>query len=299
METNMICPRCREPLDEGAVYCGNCGQKVADNNPSPQVLQPQIIHPNQPVPPTTVAPQPAAVPAYALAVAANSGEKKSIIALIIGVIGIPASFIPLAGMALGIGGLVLGTTARVKYKHTLNLLAIIFSSFAIVVSLALWVWSIDHNQKAKVASFDSSNSQPGGFVSVSTPCFKVQINSGLTNYKPKGCNFNSASSTEEYAVVAITNSKINQTNITKAGEIALQAGATSTAGKISGGHLGTFAGSMAYIANYASTKIATRGLFAFVLHKTTDGENIFIIGRAVIKGNVTSFGSLESSWQWK
>lgn len=295
METNTTCPNCHQPLDPGATFCGNCGHKIEVSTAtvaSPIVSYPPTNDPNAPQAPVVGGD----VPAYAVAKPETGAEKKSIIALILGVVGIPAALLPIAGLILGIGGLVLGTTARVKYKHTLNLLAIIFSSIAIVLALGIWVSRVN-NQSTN--SSTSAYVQKGPFVTVNTACYKVKIDKGMPKFTGKGCNFDASSKSEEFAVVALKDDSVNKSNIVQYGSRSLIEGADSSGGKITNGHVGTFDGSTAYLADYSSTKNNTSGIFAFVIHLTPKGDNIFIIGRAVGGRGLDSFGTLESTWQWK
>src|SRR4051812_45424246 len=100
----MNCPRCNEPTETGAAYCGNCGQAL-------QTIQSATQTPRASQAATSAAAP--TMPNYALSTPAQHvGETKALLSLILGIIGIPASFIPGVGFLAGITGLILGTLSR-------------------------------------------------------------------------------------------------------------------------------------------------------------------------------------------
>lgn len=124
----MNCPNCQQTLEAGAAFCGNCGQRVA------------------PAAPLSAA-SPAGVPAYALATPAQQkGEKQALLAVLFGVAGLAgALFMALLGLVLGITGIVMGTMARSGSKRRLGTVGLILSGLAVLASLAVWVYAIQHD----------------------------------------------------------------------------------------------------------------------------------------------------------
>lgn len=292
MDTNIICPNCKEPIEPGATFCGNCGHKL--DIPQPAQTQSASLTPENPLQNQMPGQGPVvgggSSEVYSVGQPESGAEKKSIVALILGIIGIPAALLPIAGIILGIAGLILGTTARVKYKHTLNLLAIIFSIIAILAGLGLLV---------KNATGSKSYTQTGPFQTISTVCYKVKVDTGLRNFKHQGCSFITSSGKEDFDVIAIKDDKVNASNMSSLGLKTLRSEASSSGGTISNAHLGLFAGSKAVLADFKSSTTNDSGIFAFVVHQTVDGYNVFIMGRAVVEPGLNSFGSLETTWQWK
>jgi hypothetical protein len=290
METNTTCPNCHKPIEADATFCGKCGYKLSPKTspakPKPLVAA-EVSKPSM-SPGVMVVD---GVPSYAKDKSESPDEKKSILALIIGVIGIPAALLPILGLVLGLTGLILGIRARVRYKHTLNLLAIIFSAIAVIMAIGLFVSNVN-SQK--------NYTQKGPFTTISTPCYSVQVDKGLSRNVHRGCSFYTAGKGEEFEVVAINNAKIIPTNLEAEGSLYLHNVAVKAGGKISNGHIGTFAGSMAYLADYTSSSKGNSGAFAFVLHKTTaKKDNIFVVGRAVNGSGLNNLGTLQSTWKWQ
>jgi hypothetical protein len=345
----MNCPKCGQPTDPGATFCGNCGQSL---QPVALITQPAVFAQPQPLPPQTtgmpvaVAPSPVVqnvspiaqvmvnqpmtpppaigsfgnpaasavgasgmAPAYAVQAISTqgSGETRATIGLVLGIIGIPASLIPIAGMICGITGLVLGTTARARYKHTLSLLAIIFSSLAIVTALCLWVYGIEHYVKAHdksgatssgTSSASANSSANRSLMPITTPCYNVTIDSGLNNYKPTGCDFDSASTSQEYTVEATANADVTAANLAQYGRQALLAGAKGINGTVTSQQSGQFAGSPAYI-GYINGPNNQKGELGVVLHQTVNQQNVFLVAHFVQSDQKVDFGSLETNWQWE
>lgn len=349
----MNCPKCGQPITQGAAFCGNCGQALAQpvvSSPAPpqapaQVVQPQQtaqvaptqpVTTNPPVPQTPAVQNPStiaqvyanqpnvptatvsnftppagvgaantmgAMPAYAatpINTDEHAGEVKAIIGLILGVIGIPASIIPILGLILGVTGLVLSTIARSTHKRPLTIFGIVFSSLAILAALALWVYAIAHDPLLHKNDGSTSTSS-ANLVSVSTPCYVVKIDGGLNNYKPSGCGFNAASTNEEFTVEGQSNPNVNSSNLDQVGQQALNEAASNTSSTVDSEQAGQFAGSPAYIATLSGggSNAGKSMISALVFHPTSNGDNLFLVIHVVSGTGSPSFGSLESTWQWK
>jgi hypothetical protein len=238
------------------------------------------------------------MPAYATAVNPDehAGEVMAIIGLVLGVIGIPASIIPLLGLVLGITGLVLCTVARSKHKRLLTVFGIVFSSLAILAALALWVYVIAHDPKLHSANGAAASTS---LMAISTPCYTVKIDGGLNNYKPTGCGFNAANTTEEFTVEGLSNPSVNSSNLSQTGQQALAAAASSAT--VTSEQSGQFAGSPAYIGilDGNGSNVGKNMIAALVLHSTSNGDNLFLVIHVMSGTQKPTFGPLESTWQWK
>jgi len=255
-----------------------------------------------------------AIPSYATPATSidHGGEKKAIIGLIFGVVGIPASLIPILGLAFGITGIVLATIAHKKYKHLMTTLAIIFSSISIVLALGLWVYGIQrtlsaqHNGSTPVSTLNSSSSSgsssSGSTSSIDTPCYSTQIESGMQSTSPTGCDFSATSSTTAYVVASTTDNSITASNLQSVGQKSVEQAGSADGITVTSGYAGTFAGAPAYIANVTKTGSSSndKGVMALVLKQTADGENLFTIGRFTNNSSQDiTFGPIESNWTWK
>jgi hypothetical protein len=296
----MNCPKCGKPVEAGAAFCGNCGQPLQASIQQPQTTAPVVTVSNHgeagPV-------APAQYPQADTSGDEHSSEVRGIIGLILGVIGIPTSIVPIMGIVFAVAGLILGTTSRSKFKHKVSLFAIVFSSIGILTALGVFTYNVIHDPALhhnSATSSSSSSSNNSNLVAINTLCYSVKIDRGMNNYQPDGCSFESASTSEEFNVTAVSNSNITASNfITTAKEVEAS-GVSSQQGHVISEKQGTFDGSIALI---AQSVVNSNGehenlMTAEVLHPSSGGDNIFIISKGLISGT-PSFGSLESTWQWK
>jgi hypothetical protein len=284
----MTCPNCHQITEDGAAFCGNCGQ--------PLVLATA-----------------ATATAYALAnPAQHSGETKALLALLLGLAGIVGAlfFIPV-GLALGIAGLVMGTMSRSSPKRGLSTAGLVFSSLAILASLASWTYAIRHDSKFSQSA--SSDAAPGvaapavAASDISTPCYSAGFVSELNvSNGSDSCDmsaFNGTTldtSTNAYKIYADTSQNVNSNDYAGIFKPALEKDvSTNLPGfTIDSEGLGNFAGSPAYIVNSSDKVDGVAVVEAAVLHQAGPGENVFILVHAV-SGPAADLTTLESQWQWK
>jgi hypothetical protein len=292
----MNCPRCHQPTETGAVFCGNCGFQLAGTPPqAPQQSQPFAT----------------SVPAYATAPASlpHTGDTKALISLIAGIFGIGGAIIPIVGLVLGITGLVLGTLSRASHKKTLSMLGIIFSIIAILLSIAAWAYTIQHQKAEESRNKPSgSNSAAEASATISTPCYSVSfIQKMNTDHDQKdSCDVRAyegtdiIASNDVYKVYGNEVAAINDANFNDVAKKAIEKDVSNT---LSGFEIvsegpSQFAGSPAYIAHAVNKKENIAVVEAAVLHKVDAGYNIFSLVHAT-KGSDTDLRVLETQWQWK
>lgn len=284
----MNCPRCHQEVEDGALFCGNCGLALQVTN------QANTENLNQ-------------IPAYALATPeTHSGEKRSLIALLLAVGGLVGSlFMAVIGLALGLSALILATVSRSYHHRLLNTSAIVSGCMTILLSLAVWGVAIAQNAKEH-----SVSGQPATTVytaSLSTPCYSLSfVNKLNVSNNSNSCNavlYNGASfanSTDAYKIYA------NQSNIINSGEFfnlakkAIDQDLSSNLAsfQVDSEGNGSFAGSPAYMAHVYNQVQNVAVAEAAVYHSSSSGPNIFILVHA-INGRSTDFKALGAQWQWE
>jgi hypothetical protein len=324
----MNCPRCNESVESGAAFCGNCGQALGFQQPLPP--QPPTPQTNQPVaqfqPPAhagqvfnNAAPNPqaaasnfvpAGAPAYALsAPAQHSGETKALLSLILGIIGLLLCIIPIAGLALAITGLILGTLTRHSHKKTLSTLGLIFSSLAILASLGFWTYAIlNSKNNAAKNNVSGNNTAAVATASIKTPCYNIDFvhEMNTDSDKSDSCDvrvYEGATieqSNDVYKVYGNEVSNITEATFYNSAKAAIEKDVSSTLPgfTIATERVGTFAGSPAYIVNVSQNQTQIAVVEAAVLHKVGAGYNVFSVVHAT-KGQTTDLKALETQWQWK
>lgn len=316
----MNCEKCGQPIDPGATFCGNCGQPVAHTAPTAapapsQTVVSQVMA-NGPTPTTPAFSTPSAgvagggavaMPSYATQPVAtgNKAEVLGIIGLIVGILGIPGSLIPILGLALGITGVVLSTISRSKSKRLLSLLGIIFSCLAILTAIAAFTYAVEKNahNNAPVASTGASSNQSSSAV-VSTPCYSFDRIHGMgSNTQINGCAFTTTPGTigtVDFDVGANYSAGLTAQNLSAEAmqgyENMLNNSEFKNATKP---QKTTFAGSPAYEWDVQAPTNNEYLLNAVVYNTTYPHDNLYVIVYGQFGSQPTSFGAIESSWQWK
>ena len=326
----MICPNCHQTTEDGAAFCGNCGQSLQPAAaappdqvpPQPQSPIEQVI--SQPGPDNISAPgaslavastngAAAGVPSYALVKPGqHRGETKALLAVLLGIGGIIGAlfFIPI-GLALGITGLVMGTMSRSGAKRGLSTAGLVFSSAAILASLAFWTYAIRHDPRFSQST--ASNKAHGitapavATSDISTPCYsagfvdKFNISNNTDSCDMSAFNGTTLdNSTNAYKVYADTSQTVTPQDYAAIFKQALEKDVhNSLPGfSVDSEKSGNFAGSPAYMINTSDKAHGVAVVEAAVLHKAGPGENVFVLVHAV-NGRTADLTTLESEWQWK
>ena len=333
----MNCPRCSQPTDEGAAFCGNCGQALPAPfaPPSHQSVQPPVQDSVSATTETVAEKLETAdeadnadkqpeteIPAYAVAKPAEQDrESKLVTGLILAVLAIPAGlFIPGLGFILGAVGLVMATMSRNTPKKLASNLAIGFSSLAIVVSVGAFIYYANHQLNSadadKTASQTAEDELPNlkqatpdgtGAQFVDTPCYSaVMPKLVMLDMAEGSCTFktyNAATAnaaTTIYTVDAATNKNLTAANFTDT----IKPVAGQTIGLVAPGFkvvaekAGTFADSPAYIVDAKNDKGDTIQLL-MVLHQTAHNENVFALVGGASNNKVVDLSELALQWVWK
>lgn len=318
----MDCQNCALPIEEGALFCGNCGQQVryADSHIS-SVLKNESRHPHMSGTEYSSfghlimngGAAAAAVPRYALTTYHNHNHVKIIFALVCSLIGIVgAFFIPLVGIALGSVALVLATLATHESGRALKISALILSVLAILAGLGVWVHLAATNPRLHPAlAQTAASAAPAGnavtSLRVTTPCYSVSFPVALNIYNAQGsCEMNAyngaslAKSSNVYKVLSSSSTIVTESNFLTVTKKAVDNDIKQNLPGflIQSEGLGSFAGSPAYYVNAANAQEGVAIEEGAVLHSSAAGTNLFVLVHVTF-GKSTNLTPLEKSWVWK
>ncbi|HSX45926.1 MAG TPA: zinc ribbon domain-containing protein [Candidatus Saccharimonadia bacterium] len=278
----MECPNCKQPVEAGAAFCGNCGYR----------LQAQADQ-------------------QAMAAAASterSGENRALLSVIFGAFGLAGSlFVAIAGLILGITGLVMGTTARSGTKRGLSTVGIVLSSLSLLAGLAVWTYAISHDASVKKEHAAAADGPSTVTSNVTTPCYslsfadKLNVNQTSDSCDMKAFNGDTLEdSTEAYKVYASKSSISSAGSFSGLAKQAIEKDmkANLPTYAIGDEHVGSFAGSPDYVVVASDKSQHVTVAEAAVLHPVKSGDNIFILVHA-INGDKADFSALEAQWQWQ
>lgn len=311
----MDCPNCKEPVEPGAAFCGNCGQALTAI-PAPQSNTIKTAY--ETASQTSAAPVPlgdplaaGTTPLYTQVQAGRAAAgNKSVVALVIGVLGIVCAVFVMAliGLILGIIGVVLGTTARSHQKSILNMLSIVFASIALVISIGVWVINSAelYKQGAVTRSTPAtSTSTAATGTSADTPCYTTGFATSLTIVTTSSsCNMQAfegesfTTSNNVYQVYGDSVAQLTAGSFTELSKTAIEKDFAENLQqyKIVSQSATQFAGSPAYIVTGSDGTHAV--VEATVYHATAQGNNVFTIVHGLV-GDTINLSELESGWQWK
>lgn len=305
----MNCLRCQQPIENGASFCGNCGQALSQIG---QVMQNQQVAAQQaptahlPNRPAMASPGGQAVPTYAIATPAQSkGEMKAVLSIIFGLLGVAGGLIiPLVGFIFCFTGFVLATLAWNSPRRSLSIIGLVLSLVALTSSVGMtaYVWQNKTNKSSMGSSATAS-----GSLSVSTPCYSAgfgsQLNVDNTEDSCDMAAFNKdtfANSTEGYKVYAQSSQVVNEANVAEFGKSAIEKDLqTNLSGyKTVSSDAIRFAGSPGYAVKAENPKDGISIVEAVVFHETDNGKNLFVIVHAdsLVKADLAK---LEKDWRWK
>ncbi len=334
----MDCPTCSQPLENGAAFCGNCGQAIVEQpqligagpvanvarassksdetiatvltNGEHSTFNPVYNGIGSPLVAATLSP--GAMPAYAVPVVGQQRDHmRAALSLVFGLLAVVGAMVmPLVGLLLGLVGVILGTLSRRYLKRGLGLAGLIISSIGILVAMASWVYVVSHAAEAtKVAQTNVSKTNTSAVVAanvLSTPCYDISFVNRLNVQNANGsCNMNAFDgstldvSKSAYKVFA-TASAVSPTGFTGLAKAALDRDISQSMPDyhITNETTTQFSGSPAYIVT-TSNGAGVSLLEAAVLHSgSASGNNFYVIIYATTSGTA-SLHDLELGWQWK
>ena len=275
----MNCTKCGRPLDPGAVFCGNCGQAV-----SPQAVSPVPAGaPNQNNAPAQNQSNNTS-PAYAIPAAINKkAETKVIIGLIVGILSVPAALIPIAGFILGIAGLILSTTSYKNYKHAMTIVAVVFSSIGILLSILAFAYNVTHLAGTSVA----------------TKCFTTSINNNDSSptVDSDKCTM-SSTGINKFLVDSDQIAGVDEATAQPAFSTALQESASTNNLTITSKGNTTFHGAPAYYVSGTASN-GESGYLLMAYKPESNGKNVLVLTRSAQNSKISNLGIMDSKWNWK
>lgn len=309
----MNCPNCHEPVETGSAFCGNCGHsfslstisQVKDNESSDTSLAPSFF------PMISTASAAIKLPAYAMPNTANQrNHLRASFSVVLGLVGVAGAMtMPLAGLVLGLAGVVLATLSMRSVKHLLSQLGLVASIISVLVGSATWVYAVTNNQNQinkNSKAINTTNSSVAQVTnSVTTPCYNLKFPAKVNvNNIADSCfmnAFNAASmnqSTDAYKVLA-TNSSVTINNFAVVAKQSLEVDVKQSLKgfTISKETVGIFAASPAYFVT-ADNGSGVSVIEAAVLHITKHGENFFVLVHAV-NGSSVDLLDLQLGWSWQ
>lgn len=274
----MVCPQCQQTVDPGAQFCGNCGFKLPQT--APAAYQP---------------------PTQTSSVNTQDHSGKAIAAFVIGVLGLPASLIPIVGIVFGILAIIFGSISIHSRRKTLAKIGIVFAVIVLLASTFLWVMSAQELAKEQ-ENGGSLATNSGKLQPITTPCYSTKIPAEMHVTKTDGsCTFlgASAGSKEQTEVKVIQVPGLTLASLATAAK----ADAANVVGSIPGGKItnqstATFAGSHAYQIEIKSTD-GSAGIISYVYDTTAQGNLVIVLHtQAQAHGDNYNLSLIESNWAW-
>jgi hypothetical protein len=323
----MLCPRCQRTVDPTAAFCGNCGYYLTPTaiapQPAPSADQtPQQQTPEQFSPPPQTfqaAPPPAPIvtpPAYQqplqaaspmmppqLPVATADHSGKAVASLVLGVLGLPATLIPVAGLVFGILAIIFGTLSIHSKRKMFAIIGMSLAVVVLLISIFFWVRNTQHflqnhkNGGSVVSSNDNRQLQ-----AITTPCYTTKVPAELKITMTEGsCTFlaSNAQNGEQEEVKILQVPGLTLANLASAAKAdAANVVNSIPGGSIAGQRSATFAESQAYEIEIRATD-GSAGLISYVYDTTAQG-NLAIILHTQARASGTNYdlSSIEANWSW-
>jgi hypothetical protein len=321
MNTDFQCPNCKEPVEAGARFCGNCGQPILEaesDEQAKQIGQTLIsqVYSNDPEPLAIVDPvrpltPSGTLPPYAIALPRHHYHWPTV-GIIFGIVGVFSTFVvPVFGVALGLIGLFFATTTPRHIRSRLKIAALIVSSVALLFGTASEIRLIQHNatmsQKAATLNAQPNGSSEVATMSISTPCYAMSFSQVLNVQNPsKSCSFeayNNSSintSTDVFKIDGGYSQSLNQQTIDTLGKTAIVQDISKNLPQftINSQLGGYFAGDPAYYVEAIDQSANQSVMEAIVYHPAKNGDNFFVLLHAANSQSV-NLAQLDNQWKWK
>ncbi len=160
----MTCPSCQQPVEDSALFCGNCGFHVRQEPTPVPVAEPAgpVAAVNTPAAAPTpnssaistvsqqaLPPQPGQPKLSAYAVLQPQPAQSHTLELVLAILSIPASLFPLLGFGLGIPALVLARKHKAVVPTVLSIVGIGLSVVVVIFNILYYA---NHSEKQSDSS---------------------------------------------------------------------------------------------------------------------------------------------------
>lgn len=308
MPEEILCPYCNQTIEDGAIYCGNCGYKL---NLATQPSTVQQIYDNDTGSSSSAnLKNPLAVgansdiPAYAIP-STHHKQHWAAMAIAFGIIGLAGGIlIPIIGLAFGVTGIVLATSSYRITHGWLKLAGLIVCIIAILVSTGFWVNRDTQNLKA-TKSNQVGTSNGIATINVSTPCYTLSFNTILNvNNNSGSCSLNAYNgktfqdSSDIYKIVA-EDADVNKSNFYASAKKSINNDITQNLSgySIVNQSSSIFDGSPAYYEEAYNSSSNASLIEEGILNSASTKDNYYLIIHAV-NGPTVNIDQLERTWQW-
>lgn len=286
MTEEKLCPSCNQIVEDGAIYCGNCGYK----------LMPNV----QPVTPVTSS----GLPSYAVP-KTHHKQHWAAIALIFGLLGIGGGFIvPILGISFGVIGLIFATSSLKLTHGWLKSIGLVVPLVALLLSIGVLVNIYSHNAKLVSSSTQSGTSNGVATISVTTPCYSLIFNTELNVNNSGSCSLNAYNSTtfqsssDVYKIIASQIQGLSTSNFDNFVAQAIKSDISKhlSSFNITNKASSIFSGSPAYYVTAIDKSSGISFIEEAILHNSKK-DNLFVIVHA-LNGQTINLNNLETTWQW-
>lgn len=281
----MLCPRCQQPSDPGAAYCGNCGfQLVSGETPSqnpPAASQADI----NTLPPT------------------RNSSGKAITSFVLAVVSIPACLVPVLGLILSVLAFVFGTLSVHSVRRRFALAGMTIAVVATLGSLYLWVHTAEELVRQHDVTHPPDSAAPlAGLQTIVTPCYTTKIPATMTvTHSTGSCTFlgSAAGGLEQEEVKVMQVPGLTLANLaTAAKSDSVNVVHATPGGVITKQQSATFAHSQAYEIEIKSSD-GSAGKLSYVYDATAQGNLVIVLHtHSNSNGKDYDLKQIESHWSW-
>jgi uncharacterized membrane protein len=285
----MQCPQCQQPANADAAFCGNCGAPLTVGSAEVAGQQGGVA---------------IAVPAEAVNPAKiidHSG--KAIAACVIGLLGLLAWLVPIAGLVFGLLAMIFGTIAFHSRRRVFARTGIALSILVLGASLFMWVHSAQQLSKADPSTTQTTNTAADGSLQVVvTPCYSTRLPRNMSLVGNNGsCTFTGTdpATGEQQSVKVLNVPGLSQATLP---DVARGDAANITksiaGGKLSDERAAQFAGSTAYQVSIQDNN-DSGGMVDYIYNPTTQGNLVIVTHSQVhLSGDNFDLSLIESNWKW-